>query len=117
MAPILARAASVLRLDDAFDTVVCALALCSIPDPARAIREMHRVLVPGGSLLLLDHVASTAAPLRLAQRLVEVVSVRSAGEHCTRRQRPLVEAAGCTIDEAERRELRSIERLRATKRA
>lgn len=101
--------------DAAFDTVVCALALCSIPHPDRAIREMHRVLVPGGSLLLLDHVASSWPPLRLGQRLVEVVSVRAAGEHFTRRQRPLVEAAGFTIDEAERLKAGTIERVRATK--
>ena len=101
--------------DAAFDTVVCALALCSIPQPAVAIREMHRVLEPGGRLLLLDHVASSAWPLRAAQRLVELVSVRVAGEHFTRRQLPLVEAAGFTIDEAERLKLGTIERIRATK--
>ncbi|MET4100317.1 ubiquinone/menaquinone biosynthesis C-methylase UbiE [Agrococcus sp. UYP10] len=101
--------------DAAFDTVVCALALCSIPQPAAAIREMHRVLVPGGRLLLLDHVASSAWPLRAAQRLVELVSVRVAGEHFTRRQLPLVEAAGFTIDEDERLKLGTIERIRATK--
>ncbi|ROR66834.1 class I SAM-dependent methyltransferase [Agrococcus jenensis] len=106
-----------LPVDDAaFDTVVCALALCSIPQPAVAIREMHRVLVPGGRLLLLDHVASSAWPLRAAQRLVELVSVRVAGEHFTRRQLPLVEAAGFTIDEDERLKLGTIERIRATKR-
>ncbi|MGY3128785.1 ubiquinone/menaquinone biosynthesis C-methylase UbiE [Agrococcus sp. UYP33] len=101
--------------DAAFDTVVCALALCSIPQPAAAIREMHRVLEPGGRLLLLDHVASSAWPLRAAQRLVELVSVRVAGEHFTRRQLPLVEAAGFRIDEDERLKLGTIERIRATK--
>jgi len=101
--------------DAAFDTVVCALALCSIPQPAVAIQEMHRVLEPGGRLLLLDHVASSAWPLRAAQRLVELVSVRVAGEHFTRRQLPLVEAAGFTIDEDERLQLGTIERIRATK--
>src|SRR5215208_3877586 len=36
--------------DEAFETVVCALALCTIPDPATAIGEMKRVLIPGGRL-------------------------------------------------------------------
>jgi ubiquinone/menaquinone biosynthesis C-methylase UbiE len=42
--------------DASFDTVVCTLSLCSIPDDRRAIAEMKRVLRPGGRLLLLDHV-------------------------------------------------------------
>lgn len=101
--------------DASFDTVVCALALCSIPDPAAAIGEMHRVLVPGGRLLLLDHVGSTWPPLRLAQRLIELVTVRAAGEHFTRRQLPLVRAAGFAVDEAERRRAGTVERIHATK--
>src|SRR5688572_9656885 len=40
--------------DEAFETVVCALSLCTIPDPAAAIGEIRRVLTPGGRLLLLD---------------------------------------------------------------
>jgi ubiquinone/menaquinone biosynthesis C-methylase UbiE len=39
-----------------FDTVVCTLSLCNIPNDRRAIAEMKRVLRPGGRLLLLDHV-------------------------------------------------------------
>ena len=49
--------------DASFDTVVCALSLCTIPNPATAIGEMKRVLVPGGRLLLLDHIASTWPPV------------------------------------------------------
>jgi ubiquinone/menaquinone biosynthesis C-methylase UbiE len=41
--------------DRSFDTVVCTLAVCSVPDRNAAIAEMYRVLRPGGRLLLLDH--------------------------------------------------------------
>lgn len=41
---------------DQFDTVVGALVFCSIPDPARALAEIRRVLRPNGRLLLLEHV-------------------------------------------------------------
>jgi ubiquinone/menaquinone biosynthesis C-methylase UbiE len=105
-----------LPFDDAsFDTVVCALSLCSIPNPAAAIREMRRVLVPGGRLLLLDHVDSTWPPVRAAQWLLERVTIRAAGEHFTRRQLPLVDAAGFDIVEVERLKAGSVERIHAVK--
>ncbi|WP_306369490.1 class I SAM-dependent methyltransferase [Nocardiopsis sp. CC223A] len=50
--------------DGGFDTVLCALALCAIPDQRRALEEMHRVLRPGGLLLLVDHIEYTKAPWR-----------------------------------------------------
>jgi ubiquinone/menaquinone biosynthesis C-methylase UbiE len=34
--------------DASFDVALCALGLMYCPDPAAAMREMHRVLVPGG---------------------------------------------------------------------
>lgn len=103
-----------LPFDNAsFDTVVCALALCCVPDSARAIDEMQRVLVPGGRLLLLDHIGSSLPPLRWVQRLIEQATVRSAGEHFTRRSLPLVQRAGFVIDEAERSRLGTVERLSA----
>ena len=105
-----------LPFDDAsFDTVVCALALCTIPDPATAIAEMRRVLVPGGRLLLLDHIASTWPPIRAAQWLLEQVTIRTAGEYFTRRQLPVVRAAGFDIVEAERLKAGTIERVFARK--
>jgi ubiquinone/menaquinone biosynthesis C-methylase UbiE len=99
--------------DSSFDTTVCALSLCTIPDPATAIGEMKRVLVPGGQLLLLDHIASTWAPIYLAQRLLEQLTIRTAGEHFTRRQLPLVQAAGFQIIEIERLKAGTVERIHA----
>jgi ubiquinone/menaquinone biosynthesis C-methylase UbiE len=105
-----------LAFDDAsFDTVVCALSLCTIPDPAAAIAEMRRVLVPGGRLLLLDHVGSTWPPIRAAQWLLERLTIRAAGEHFTRRQLPLVTAAGFEVVEVERRKAGTVERVLARK--
>ncbi|MFB9185385.1 class I SAM-dependent methyltransferase [Dactylosporangium sucinum] len=101
--------------DESFDTVVCALSLCGIPRPAAAIAEMRRVLVPGGRLLLLDHIGSTWPPVRAAQWLLERVTIRTAGEHFTRRQLPLVTAAGFEIVERERRKAGTVERIHARK--
>jgi ubiquinone/menaquinone biosynthesis C-methylase UbiE len=101
--------------DASFDTVVCALALCTIPHPAAAIAEMNRVLVPGGSLLLLDHVASTWPPVRAAQWIVEQITARVEGEYFTRRSMPLVRAAGFRVEESERLKAGTVERIRAGK--
>lgn len=42
--------------DDTFDSIVCTLVFCTIPDPLTAWREIKRVCKPGGSLFLLEHV-------------------------------------------------------------
>jgi ubiquinone/menaquinone biosynthesis C-methylase UbiE len=97
--------------DESFDTVVCALSLCTIPDPVAAIAEMRRVLVPGGRLLLLDHVGSTWPPIYAAQWLVERLTIRAAGEHFTRRQLLLVQAARLDIVEVERLKAGTVERI------
>jgi ubiquinone/menaquinone biosynthesis C-methylase UbiE len=100
---------------ESFDTVVCALSLCTIPDPAAALGEMRRVLRPGGRLLLLDHIGSTWPPVWAVQWLVERVTIRVAGEHYTRRQLPLVKAAGFQIVETERLKAGTVERIHAVK--
>jgi ubiquinone/menaquinone biosynthesis C-methylase UbiE len=40
--------------DDSFDVVTCAHSFHHYPDQARVVREMHRVLRPGGRLMILD---------------------------------------------------------------
>jgi ubiquinone/menaquinone biosynthesis C-methylase UbiE len=101
--------------DASFDTVVCAFSLCTIPSPAAALDEMRRVLRPGGRLLLVDHIGSAWPPIYALQWLVERPTIHSAGEHFTRRQLPLVKAAGFRVVESERLKAGSIERIHAVK--
>jgi len=55
---VLAGAEALPFADGEFDTVVSTLVLCTVPDMDTALREIHRVLKPGGRLLFMEHVRS-----------------------------------------------------------
>lgn len=99
-----------------FDTVICTLSLCCISSDKAAISEMHRVLRPGGRLVLLDHVASTNPLIYAGQWLLERFTLRAAGEYQTRRPLPHVLAAGFRIEAQQRLKAGIVERLTAIKR-
>ena len=95
--------AEALPFDDAtFDAVVSTLVLCSVSDQRAALAEVARVLVPGGRLVFLEHVAADAAttPERLRrQRRVEPVWKRVAGGcHLTRATEQAIRDAGFTFE-------------------
>jgi len=46
--------------DETFDTVTTVFTFCSVPKPILGLRELYRVLKPGGQILMLEHVRSTA---------------------------------------------------------
>jgi ubiquinone/menaquinone biosynthesis C-methylase UbiE len=101
--------------DASFDTVVATLTMCSIPDDQAAVAEMARVLRPGGRLALLDHVASTARPVRAVQRLLDPALVRLQGDHLLRDPDIAVRRAGLVIEELTRSRWGIVLRLAARK--
>lgn len=56
--------------DASFDTAVTSCTMCSVPDPVRALQELYRVLRPGGSLLMFEHVRSRNPVFGLALDLM-----------------------------------------------
>jgi ubiquinone/menaquinone biosynthesis C-methylase UbiE len=101
--------------DESFDTVVCTLSLCTIPDDRAAVAEAKRVLRPGGRFVLLEHVRSPVAAIRLGQRALEPLFVRFQADHLTREPLAHLQAEGFEVDRFERSKLGIVERASARK--
>ncbi|WP_432050249.1 class I SAM-dependent methyltransferase [Verrucosispora sp. NA02020] len=99
--------------DARFDTVVCTFALCCVPDERAALTEALRVLRPGGSLLLADHIVASHPLLRAAQHVVDLVSVPLQGEHYTRRPLHTLRRLDVEVLATERLSYGAIERVHA----
>ena len=80
------------------DTVVMTWTLCSIPEPEQALREMRRVLAPGGALLFVEHgLSSEAGVARWQRRLTPTWRRLSGGCHLDRPIDALIRGAGFDI--------------------
>lgn len=92
--------------DASFDTVVVLAVLCTVAEPEQALREIRRVLRPGGRLLFLEHVRSSDAKrARWQDRLERPWGFVAGGCHPNRPTLQTIEAAGFEVDNLEQGEL------------
>ena len=95
------QSAEALPLEDAsVDTAVSTWTLCSIPEPLQALREIRRVLRPGGRLLFVEHGRAPEAEVTSWQdRLTPLWKHCAGGCHLNRKVDDLLRAAGFDIVE------------------
>ena len=86
--------------DASFDCVVCTFTLCSVADPKQVLREMRRVLRPGGRLLYAEHGRAPDHSVAKWQDRIEPVWKRLAGGcHLTRPVGPAIAAGEFAINQ------------------
>lgn len=103
--------------DGVFDAVVATCVFCSVPDPVAGLREVLRVLRPGGRALLLDHVRSGNPVVGKVMDLMNPIAVRISGANINRRTVENVRAAGFADIDVESHMLGMIKTIRAMKNA
>lgn len=85
-----------------FDDIVCTFTLCTIPDAVSALREMRRVLKPGGRLLFCEHGLAPDLPVvRWQKRLTPLWKPLAGGCHLDRDIPALIAAGGFHIRQLE----------------
>jgi ubiquinone/menaquinone biosynthesis C-methylase UbiE len=88
--------------DGSADAVLSTWTLCTIPDAVAALREVRRVLKPGGTLHFVEHGrAPDEGVARWQDRLNPIQNVVAVGCNLNRDIPALIEAAGLKIDQLE----------------
>jgi ubiquinone/menaquinone biosynthesis C-methylase UbiE len=101
-ARVLRAPAEDLPFDDGtFDVVVSTLVLCGVSDQPRALRQIRRVLRPGGRLLFIEHVRSDDARLARRQDRINWLNRLVVCCDCNRPTLTSVQQAGFTVGQVE----------------
>lgn len=100
-----ARAEELPFADDSFDTVVSTLVLCGVDDQRQSLREVRRVLRPGGRFMFIEHVRSDEPKVARLQDRMNGLNRFVARCDCNRATLAAIEAEGFEVTSLERTEL------------
>ncbi len=87
--------------DASFDTAIATCVFCSVPDPVLGLRELKRVVKPGGLVILLEHMRSPNAVIGKIMDGLNPLVVRVMGANINRRTVENVRAAGWSIEQVQ----------------
>jgi ubiquinone/menaquinone biosynthesis C-methylase UbiE len=100
--------------DASFDTIATVCTFCSVPKPAEGLRELYRVLKPGGQILMFEHVRSNIGPLGIMMDLMTPLT-RKAGPDLNRDTVGNVQKAGFRLRRVENIYLDIVKSIEAVK--
>ena len=84
-----------------FDSVVATFVFCSVPDPVQGLREIGRVIRPGGQVLLLEHVRIDRPVIGKMMDAIAPIIVRLNGANINRRTIENIRIAGLQFEQVE----------------
>jgi SAM-dependent methyltransferase len=87
--------------DDTFDAAVSTLVLCGVSDQQRALRQLRRVLRPGGQLLFIEHVRAEDDRLARKQDRMNRINQFVVGCDCNRPTLTSIRDAGFVVTDLE----------------
>ncbi len=97
--------------DASFDTAVATFVFCSVPDPVMGLRELRRVVRPGGQVLLLEHMRSENPSVGKLMDFINPLVVRVMGANINRRTIENVQKSSLVLDSFENLEFGGIFKL------
>lgn len=84
--------------DDTFDAAVATFVFCSVPDPVLGLRELSRVVKPGGRIFLLEHVRIDRPIIGRIMDFLNPLVVRLYGANINRRTVENVRRSGLNVE-------------------
>ena len=87
--------------DDSFDVAITTFVFCSVPNPVLGLKELARVVKPGGQIILLEHVRARHPILGKIMDWLNPLVVRTMGANINRRTVENVRKAGLPLREVE----------------
>lgn len=85
--------------NDHFDFVVSTFVFCTVPDPMAGVKEIKRVLKPGGEVIFLEHMRSTRWYFNLMLYTMSSISIPLIGTSMVRQTKLTVQQSGLQVME------------------